>query len=498
MNGTAPALIVTLPGTDIATLREQAVEARDAGASVAEVRVDRLDAASQRRVAELFPSPVPLLATYRSRAEGGAGADDPVPRRAVFAELARLPFSWIDLELRRDLDRLPELPPVERLGRIVSCHLAAGEIGQLEECLRQFDAVAAVGKVVVGASVEELTTAVLPLLAHVDTSDLVVHTTGSSGPFLRALARRFRFPFVYAALPARSDRPSVEPSQIPADRLAGYLAHDPPGPLFAVAGRPVGHSRSPALHSRWMRADRRNGLYVALDLADEREFLLTVSSMETLGLRGMNVTHPFKRAALEASDVLGGGAEACGVVNCLTREDGELRGENTDLAGILRRLDELRARGLWPGEELVVVGAGGAARATLAAARSLGVRARLLARNRERGEGLAREFGADLADPARPQPTTLLVHATTVGRAVGDRLDDPLAPWIDGRSYLLDWVYEPADPTIASVASERGARYEDGWHLLVYQGAASYALWWGSDPPRSELDTILTEGRCEA
>jgi len=497
MSHPRPKVVVSLPARTVDDALRQIALARDEGADAAEVRVDRMPVAERAGLARLFPSALPLIATYRSRAEGGEGEDDPAARRPVILELASRPFRWIDLELVRDLGADPGLPPVEHPGRIVSCHPAGGGAGPWTDRLRELEGVDGIGKIVVRASVGEALRDVVPQAVRLG-EDVVVHTTGPSGPLLRAWARRFGFPLVYAALPESSREGTVEPSQIGVDRLRAFLEPDVEPPLFAICGRPVAHSRSPWIHSAWMREEGRRGLYIALEFGDDREFLDALGPLADGGFRGLNVTHPFKAVAAEAATELGAGAEACGAANCLTFRDGGVAAENTDLLAALRRLEELRGSGRWDGRSLSVVGAGGAARATLAAARELGAEATVFARRPEAARELADRFDATLGVTSGGPAARLLVHATAVGRDPQETLDVPLGPLLDRGAHLLDWVYEPSSPVVRRAAEAASATYEDGWRLLVYQAAASYEIWWGRAPDEALVARAVEEGTCAA
>lgn len=491
-----PAIIVTLPGRTVSEVRRQAEEAKESGADLGEVRWDRLRDGELARVHELFPSPLPLVATLRSRSEGGEGPDDPAVRAQILTELARQPFRWIDIELARDLPVEERLRSSRRVGLIVSSHrptpVSAPEWSRL---LRESVPPGALRKVVIPASVGQLLREVIPSLPPPEESSIVTLTTGPSGPLLRAWSRRFGFPFVYAALPERamagSDGP-VEPSQIPVDRLRPYVEAEGTPPLFAVAGHPVGHSRSPALHASWMRQLNKVGLYVALDFEDDREFVESIPSLVEGGLRGMNVTHPFKEVALELASRIAPGAAACGVANTLTVDPDGVAAENTDLVAILRRLEELRSSDRWDGTSIGVIGAGGAARATLVAARSLGVPAQVWARRTEASERLAREFGAESArDSDRSRPA-LVVHATPIGMKGGGPTSLPaVGGWLRPGVHVIDWVYAPEDSVIRDSALRAGATYEDGLRLLVYQAAASFGIWWGDEPTPEQVSAGL-------
>jgi shikimate dehydrogenase len=495
MTRTAPAVIVSIPARSVSEARAQIPEARNAGADLVEVRLDRFPEEQLSALAALFPSPVPLIATLRSRAEGGEGPDGPEERAGRLTEIAHHPFRWLDAELARDFPSAESLarPGVQDL--VVSTHLLnEAPAAQWRDLLRQTVPKGSVRKVVVRASVGHLLREFLPAIPPPEEGALVAQTTGGSGPLLRAWSGRFGFPFVYASLPEPLGAPSsrsVEPSQIPVDRLKPFLTAEGAPPLFAITGHPVAHSRSPALFARWMHEDHRVGLYVALDFESEQEFADALPALAEGGFRGISVTHPFKAIAGELADEVGPGAAACGVANTLTFRSDGIASENTDLAAILRRLQEIRSTNLWDGGSVGVIGAGGAARATLAAARTLGVEAYVWARRSEAAESLAQEFGAHPVRTPDLERPSLVVHATPVGRTTAGVVAPPGFGWLRSGIHAIDWVYAPDEPTVRIAAERVGATYEDGRRLLVYQGAASYGIWWGNEPSPDQVSSAI-------
>jgi shikimate dehydrogenase len=298
---------------------------------------------------------------------------------------------------------------------------------------------------------------------------------------------------VYSALPEKTNRPALEPAQIPTDRLRRYWANGDDSPLYAVVGHPVAQSRSPYVHSEWIRAASLRGIYVSLDVADDAEFLDVIPALAESGLRGINVTHPFKRVALTLATRTNPSSEVCRCANMLTFDRKEVIADNTDLIAVLRRLSELRAAGVWEDDRLTIVGTGGAARAALAAAHELRVQAEVLARDPEQAAALGRSFGATTAQVHDPNPVSLLVHATPVGQLGFDAMEIALDGWIGNGTYVLDFVYSPASTWLFDLARRNGAAYEDGWRLLVYQAAASFEIWWGVAPDAKTTDRLLEE-----
>jgi shikimate dehydrogenase len=489
---------VTLPGRTLDEIRAQAALALAAGADLGEVRFDRWSDTERLEASRLFPSALPLVATLRSKAEGGEGPDVPEERAALLERLAGLPFAWIDLEAARDEPLASRIAATRPRGVILSTHFLEGvPASDLQAALTGVAPPGALRKIVAPASVELLLTELLPLVGGSRGPETVVLTTGPSGPLLRAWSRRFDFPVVYASLPLSPRTPElapVEPSQIPVDRLRHFFGGEPSAPLFALLGHPVAHSRSPALHSRWMQDRGDRGLYIALDIAVESELVGALDPLAAEGFRGLNVTHPWKSAALEAATEVAPGAETCGAASCLTLRDGEILAENTDLAAVLRRFEEFRKERIWDGGELAVLGTGGSAAATLAAAREVGATAHVFARDARAAKAITERFGARIGLRPEARPFPLVVNATDVGRAGAGPLEVPLAELVGPETRVLDWVYAPDESTIHGTCTRAQGTYEDGWRLLVYQAAASYGLWWGSEPDPEQVATAVAEG----
>jgi shikimate dehydrogenase len=497
MSAPRPSLVVSLPARSAAVARRQIDAARAAGADLAEVRFDRWTPEELEHAADLFPSPLPLIATLRSIREGGEGPDEGSARSRILFGLSDLPFAYVDLEAGRD--RALEEPIRARGRRTVrSSHLPqATPTREVEARLADGPPTEGMLKVVVPGTLTRAVREWVPRIEASDDSRTIFLATGAVGSLWRAWGERLRLPWIYAALPEGFPAESVEPSQVPVDRVVAFYSR-PGAPIFAVVGHPVSHSQSPSLHHGWMREKGHVGLYVTLDLETTEEFRLAIEVLPGRGIRGLNVTSPWKRLAYECAQVRTDDARAAGVANCLTFRDDRLEVDNTDLRAIVRRLDELEASGRWDGGALTVLGGGGSARATLAAAQRRSCRATLMTRRSPESERLAREFGATAGDPIHPAPASLVVHATGVGRAASDVLELPLRPLLSSTSYLLDWVYSPENPVLSEVARGVGASYEDGRRLLVYQAAESYRQWWGEELDRPSIDASLRGMGCTA
>ncbi len=506
MTAPRPLCIVTLVGRSVTEARAELSVAAAAGADIAELRLDRWTSAERTRVGELFPSPLPLLATLRSRAEGGEGPEESAGRAQLLRGLLAYPFEYLDLEIRRDHVLIGELsqPAAQRPILVLSAHLPRGAgAAEVAELLEHNGAERAVVKVVVPSDFSRLWTEFLPIVAHAAAGPAyIVHTTGPTGPLLRIWSRRFRMYAVFAGPPRPASTPGaprpVEPAQIPVDRVRAFFGAPGTAGLYAVVGHPVEHSLSPDIHSLWFAAEERAGLYVPLDFPTEAELAASLGPLSAGGFRGLSVTHPWKFAALALAVRASRVAEAAGCANTLTTEADGWVAENTDVAAVARRLRELRSSRVWDGARLTILGSGGSARAALVAARLIGCAADLAARRRAPAERLAREFGAELVGPAPAQPASLVIHATPAGREEAPALELPWHAFVGPSTYVLDFVYRPAFPFLAREVQARGGRYEDGLRLLVYQAAESYALWWGASPAELLQERALREVACAA
>jgi shikimate dehydrogenase len=215
-------------------------------------------------------------------------------------------------------------------------------------------------------------------------------------------------------------------------------------------------------------------LYTRLPLAPEH-FADAVRALPDSGYRGINVTIPHKEAALAVADSASAAAAEIGAANTLTFANGAIEADNTDAQGFLDAIGEPLA-----GRSVLVLGAGGAARAVVWAARQAGA-SEVLVWNRtaERARLLAADFGADAVE--RPKRADVLVNTTAVGLN-GSIEDLPMADTHDPE-LVADLVYGQSDPPVTAWARARGARITDGLEVLLRQGALSFVRWTGEDAP---------------
>jgi shikimate dehydrogenase len=253
--------------------------------------------------------------------------------------------------------------------------------------------------------------------------------------------------------------------------------------LAGIIGWPVEHSRSPRLHGFWLQRHGIDGAYVPLPIRPDA-FGLAVRGLAAAGFAGANVTAPHKLAAFEICDTVEASARRAGAVNTLVFQDGRIIGRNTDGMGFIANL---RAHGVDPAAgPALVLGAGGAARAVVAALQDAGVTVTIANRTRERADALARDLpGLVVIDWPAPSAAladhALLVNTTSLGMAGHAALVLDLDRANPGLA-VADIVYVPLETPLLAAARARGLRPVEGLGMLLHQAVAGFAAWFGVTP----------------
>jgi len=260
--------------------------------------------------------------------------------------------------------------------------------------------------------------------------------------------------------------------------------------LCCLIGHPVKHSVSPQMHNAAFKELGLNCIYLVFDVLEE-SLGEAVNGLRSIGVLGFNVTIPHKIRIIKFLDELDDSAKLVKAVNTVIRRDDKLIGYNTDLYGIervLREVDELnRDLGL-------IIGAGGAGRASAIALTNLGFSEIIIAnRTFERASNLAEQI-LELGFSAKPIPQTdlpryassanLIINATPLGMAPSLISETPLKrDHIRRDSIVLDLVYNPLRTRLLIEAERAGACTISGLKVLAAQGAEAFKLWTGIDPP---------------
>lgn len=258
--------------------------------------------------------------------------------------------------------------------------------------------------------------------------------------------------------------------------------------LAGVIGSPIAHSKSPAIHGSWLARYGIKGHYVPLEIA-QKDFAEALRLLPRMGFAGVNVTIPHKLTALSLADHVTDRAALIGAANTLTfRDDGSIFADNTDGYGFMENIRSKYPDWTPSDGPAVIFGAGGAARAALAALIDAGVpEIRIANRTRARAEALRTEFGGRVTVAEWVQAGNLLDGATTVvncsalGMTGKPELKVPLDALEKG-ALVTDMVYAPLQTRLLAAAEDRGCRTVDGLGMLLHQAVPGFERWFGVRP----------------
>jgi 3-dehydroquinate dehydratase/shikimate dehydrogenase len=447
-----------------------------------ELRLDWLNSDAERaRFLEGLkkgrPSDTTLIATCRRRDGGGKFAGG-VDRELYWLMQAReAGCQWCDLEVEtlrklpgqsveeypvpprvmlslHDFDRTPDFPPTMNPpahGGIDAVKIAA-EARSIHDSLR-----------------------LLRLARH--SKHFVAAPMGEIGLPARILALREGSALAYAPVAA-----ATAPGQVSLQEMKNlYRAHTITRRtrVYGVIGDPVGHSLSPLLHKTGFVARHVDAVYLPFLVHDLRDFLAAVPEF---GVRGFSVTHPHKQAILKYLKECDPLAAEIGAVNTVVvRRDGSLLGCNTDYLGVLRALEKkLRIKG----SRILILGAGGAARAAAFALLGSGAAVAICARRERAARELARAFGGEVVPRSalRSEFFDAILNATPVGMHPRDGVSPLEAGELHCR-LVMDMINRPQRTQLLKTAARKGIATVPGVEMLLAQGFAQWELWMKQHAP---------------
>ncbi len=487
-----------------ATARDMVEAARGVDADLIELRLDALADVDEGIIRDLRGGiPQPILATCRHPDEGGAWTRDESGRIRVLLDAIDAGYEYVDVEAAAaDANRVIAHAAPRGARVILSAHdLAAtpSRAALLGHVRSARDRGAWCGKFAVTLREPEDAEALVLASGDARRAGIRAAFMAVNDPVLRLTAPALGLALAYVHA---GNGPRTAPGQV--SLSAAREAHaglsqgiDSTTRLVLLLGHPVAHSRSPAFQNAAFRAAAYPARYLAADVPPER-LHDAVHGLRGLGVLGANVTVPHKVAVVPLLDALDDAARRVGAVNTIVNRDGVLTGHNTDGGGAL---DALRDAGvsLADAPRVLLLGAGGTARAVLHALLDEGAAVTVANRTRKRAESMIDGTAANVADMAHVADVAatcdILVNATTVGMA-GDDL--PLSRHVlrPGLA-VLDAVYRPGGSPLIRAAAAAGAPAIPGERMLLHQGARAFTLWTGEAAPvdakRRALDAALRE-----
>ncbi|ASE41151.1 shikimate dehydrogenase [Brevundimonas vesicularis] len=257
--------------------------------------------------------------------------------------------------------------------------------------------------------------------------------------------------------------------------------------VAGIAGNPVAHSLSPVIHNAWLAAGGIDGAYVPFAPADAAGFEALVAAGRAGLIMGLNVTAPFKEQAFALAEQATPAARLTSSANILQFENGLVLADSSDGVGLMRGLKE-QAPGLdVAGRPVVMLGAGGAARAGSGALVEAGAEVRIVNRSPERAEALAADLGPSvrvMADGDACDGAALVINALSVAPTIDF---DRIAPG----TVVMDMTYKPLSTPFLTAARERGLPTVDGLAMLIGQAAPSFEALFRRPPPPLDLRALL-------
>ncbi|TFW11824.1 shikimate dehydrogenase [Brevundimonas intermedia] len=257
--------------------------------------------------------------------------------------------------------------------------------------------------------------------------------------------------------------------------------------VAGIAGNPVAHSLSPVIHNAWLAAGDIDGAYVPFAPADSAGFEALVAAGRAGLIMGLNVTAPFKEQAFALADTATAAARLTSSANILTFDDGRVSADSSDGVGLMRGLKEQAPDLDVAGRPVVMLGAGGAARAGSGALVEAGAEVRIVNRSPERAQALADDLGPSVRVMAAAEAfdgAALIINALSVSPEIDFAL---IAPG----TVVMDMTYKPLATPFLTAARARGLPTVDGLAMLIGQAAPSFQALFRRPPPPLDLRALL-------
>jgi len=487
-----PRVCVAVIGSDPLELVEKA-EALVRDNTFLEFRLDylarpALALARIKQFTEYHPH-VATIATCRRLANGGKFRGSIASQLDILTKAAAAGCQLVDLELqsalrckRQQLERLRT-----RAALILSYHDFRAT-RKLEETLGKMAALPAdFYKIVATATTLHDNVLMMKFLEkNSDQHSLIGLCMGEQGIISRVLGVRAGSAFTFAAV---SEDEKTAPGQVTAQDLRNtYRIEqvDPATRVYAVAGDPVAHSLSPAIMNAALRRETVNGVYLALHAKTLKDLL---GCVKEIPIHGLSITMPYKEAIVSHLDNTDAHTTKIGACNTVVRaQDGKLYGFNTDAAGVVRPLQQ---RISLEQAKILVLGAGGAARAAVYGLKERGAEVYILNRTLGPAQKLARSARARLLKRAdlKKMAFDVIINATSVG--MGNAKESPLNENEIKARYVFDMVYDPPETRLIKMAKAAGAEVIPGIEMFVQQAARQFEIWTGKPAPLDEMLLVV-------
>jgi 3-dehydroquinate dehydratase/shikimate dehydrogenase len=442
-----------------------------------------------KRFFEMYPGTT-AIATCRRAASGGKFRGSIASQLEILNKAAAVGCQFVDIELQTALKCKPEQLRNLRskAGLILSSHDFRAT-KKLEETLEKMLAYPAdFYKIVSTATTLADNVTMIKFLAREgDRHPLVGMCMGEQGLISRVLSVRAGSVFTFASAGVGLETAA---GQITAQELRNVYRIeqvDVATRVYGVVGDPIAHSLSPAIMNAAFRRENVNAVYLGLHAKTLKDLLTCIREIP---IHGISVTMPYKEAILPHLDNTDSHTTKVGACNTVVRaQDGKLYGFNTDTAGIVRPLE--RRLSTLEGARILVIGAGGAARAAVFGLKERGAEVYILNRSLVHAKKLAHQARARIMKrpDLKKASFDVIINATPVG--MGNSRDTPLQDKEINARYVFDMVYDPPETRFLTLARERGAQVIPGAEMFVHQAARQFEIWTGKPAPWDEMLRVV-------
>ena len=468
-------------------------------ADVVEFRLDYLGGARPRELLAL--SPLPAIFTCRRGSDGGRWQGRESDRLALLQEAVDAGAAYVDVEV----DAAAGLRRRPATMTIISSHNFEETPEDVEEVYARVARLQPdVVKVVTTARDILDNLRLFRLLKHA-VLPTIAFAMGERGLVSRVLTRKFGGYLTFAALRRGAESAPGQPTAEELHSLYHYREITAQTAVFGVIGNPIGHSLSPHIHNAALRQAGLDAVYLPFLVDDVVKF---VRGFAAVPVTGYSVTLPHKVAVMQALDEVEPTAREIGAVNTVVRRDGRLLGSNTDCTAAIGALlsalgGRVGDRSPLAGKSVVLLGAGGAARALAFGLRREGAGLTILNRTAAKAEELARPLGVEWGGLERlgESRCDVLINTTSVG--MFPRVDESIVPRAALRPGMVvfEAVYNPMKTRLLRDAEAAGCLTVSGVDWFVEQAALQFEAWTDRPAPRGLMRDIvvrtLTEREAE-
>ncbi len=449
-----------------------------------EFRIDFLEKSELENL-DNFKSSKPVILTYRKVKDGGQYSGSEEFRLQVLSQGIKTGnFAYVDLEedlISPEIERVAEKNSVKIIRSFHDFNGVPKNLAQKLQSIKRSEKEIPKAAVMIKNS-KELLAFYKEALKIVD-KDKILLGMGNTGFNTRILAAKIGSYLTFCSKDGASAAPGhVSPEVLNKTYQFRNISRD--SAIFGIIGNPLMHTKSPEIHNSGYKKLGIDAVYVPFEIDNPETFM---SIAELLGIRGFSVTVPFKSDIIPCLDSVTNSVKEIGACNTVTRIGKSWVGENSDYVGFINPLK--REYGSLEGKKVTVIGAGGAAKASIYALKNEGAKILVLNRTVEKAEELAEEFDTEFSGLDEDGIIKLkdyndvIIQTTNVGMHPMENIDPVNYYNFTGSEFLYDIIYNPETTKFLERGRNSGCKILNGWQMLLEQGYRQFKLFTGMEYP---------------